>query len=94
MSKDQVIAYWIEQASGTLHTILMGPADLSGRRGSLYEDEVRTKYAADADEIMVIPLSRTGNHFERGEVERLKTKALEMQRVIREDQDRVRRVME
>lgn len=76
MSKDVVMAYWIEARSGALRSETMGPNDLMGH-GS-YEAEVRLKLAADPVEVVVIPLAQLGNDWARAEVERLRTKSLEL----------------
>jgi len=75
-SKNAAIVYWIEARSGNLRSQVMEPHDL---HGGTYETEVRLKYAVDPVEMATIYLSRAGNDWEKGEVERLRAKSQAMQ---------------
>jgi hypothetical protein len=76
LSKNAAIVYWIEAGSGNLQSQVMEPHDLRG--GGTYESEVRLKYAVDPVEMATIYLRRAGNDWEKGEVERLRTKSHSM----------------
>ena len=76
LNKNAAIIWWIEAGSGELRSQIMEPHDL---HGGTYETEVRLKYAVDPVEMVTIVLSRAGNDWEKGELERLRAKSQAMQ---------------
>lgn len=75
MSKDSVIAYWIEEDNLEFCSRSMGSNDIF--RGGTYANEVITKYARNPldFEVVVIPFSQSGNDWAKSAIQNLKNKA-------------------
>lgn len=76
MSKDSVVAYWIEADTGELCSKRMGANDIF--RGGTYDSEVIMKYARnplDLD-IVPIPIAQLGSAWAETEIQRLKDKSV------------------
>lgn len=79
MSKDTMMAYWIEAETGNFCVQSMGTNDIF--RGGTYESEIRLKYAHDPLEIVVIPLSQHESDWAKSARQRLRDKSAELQRL-------------
>lgn len=70
--ESRVYAYWIERGSGAVNSVMMGPDDVF--RGGTYESEVHLKHAADAVEVLVIPLAQFGSDWAKEAIAGLKAR--------------------
>lgn len=73
MSKDSVMAYWIEADTSEFCSKSMGANDIF--RGGTYESEVSLKYARNPLDIVIIPSAYLGNDWAKSEIQRLKDKS-------------------
>ncbi len=75
MSRDSVMAYWIESDTSEFCSKCMGSADIF--RGGTYESEVILKYARNPldFDIVVIPFDQHGSDWAKSQVQRLKDKS-------------------
>jgi hypothetical protein len=78
MSKDSVMAYWVEDDNFDFCSKSMGNIDIF--RGGTYENEVITKYAREPldFEVVIIPFNQMGSDWAKSEVQRLKDKSAEL----------------
>lgn len=74
MSKDSVIAYWIEADTGEFCSKSMGANDIF--QGGTYESEVILKLARNPLDILVIPIACLGNDGSLAAIEQLKGKSV------------------
>ena len=70
MSKDLVVAYWVEYETGSFHDVALGPADLRGKMD--YAAHVRLKLSRRPMALTVIPVNRVDEGWARAAIEHVR----------------------